>query len=167
MARYGYYLHFHLGPSTVQTELLNGYSNANASVDMASAVIAAIRTVSNLPPETNHPRIALLTPYITPVHQKNIEFLQENGIDVVVDYNLGFKTDKETTSMSPESLFEHTKCLVSLNKDIDAVFIGCSAFRSTGNFFSNIYICILKYTGLHMSTRYFFFKFMISVCLLF
>ena len=153
MARYGYYLHFHLGPSTVQTELLNGYSNANASVDMASAVIAAIRTVSNLPPETNHPRIALLTPYITPVHQKNIEFLQENGIDVVVDYNLGFKTDKETTSMSPESLFEHTKCLVSLNKDIDAVFIGCSAFRSTGNFFSNIYICILKYT----ESRYFFF----------
>ena len=99
---------------------------------MASAVVNAIKAVCKISTITSRPRIALLTPYRTEVHRKNIEYLTENGIDVVVDHNLEFKTDKETSSMSPESIFEHTKCLANLSRDIDAVFIGCSGFRATG-----------------------------------
>jgi maleate cis-trans isomerase len=99
---------------------------------MASAVVDAIKTVCKVAKNSTRPRIALLTPYITPVHRRNIEYLNENGIDVISEYNLGFKADKETTSMSPESIFKHIKCLSKLNSNIDAVFIGCSAFRATG-----------------------------------
>ena len=121
-----------LGSTTVQSELRKGYPTAVATTDMASAVVNAIKAVCKISNITSRPRIALLTPYITTVHRKNIEYLTTNGIDVVVDYNLGFKTDKETTSMSPESIFEYTKCIANLSHDIDAVFIGCSGFRSTG-----------------------------------
>ena len=118
----------------VQSELRKGCLTVQVATDMASAVVDAIKTVCEVTKNSKRPGIALLTPYITPVHQRNIEYLNENGLDVVYDYNLGFKADKETTSMSPESIYEYTKCLSRLSNNIDAVFIGCSAFRATGQF---------------------------------
>ena len=120
------------GSRAVQAELHKGYPNASIAVDMASAVVHAIKSVCIIPNERRRIRLALLTPYIDSVHQKNIDYLNENGIDVVIDHNLGFKADKQTTSMSPVSIYEHVKCLASICSDIDVFFVGCSAFRSTG-----------------------------------
>ena len=99
---------------------------------MATAVASAIKAVCKGSKDASHPRIALLTPYITSIHNKNVAFLQENGIDVVTQHNLGFKSDKETSAMTPESIFEYGKCLANLNTDVDALFIGCGGMRSTG-----------------------------------
>ena len=38
-------------------------------------------------------QIGLLTPYIDSVHDSNVAFLKENGIDVVVQHNLGVNTE--------------------------------------------------------------------------
>ena len=124
------------GSRAVQAELHKGYPNAKIAVDMASAVVHAIKSVGMIPNEKCRIRLALLTPYIDSVHQKNIEYLNENEIDVVVDHNLGFTADKQTTSMSPVSIYEHVKCLASICSDIDVFFVGCSAFRSTGIYFT-------------------------------
>ena len=121
----------------MQSELHKGYPNANIAIDMASAVVHAIKSVCMITTESCRIRLALLTPYIDSVHQKNIDYLNENGIDVVIDHNLGFKADKQTTSMSPMSIYEHVKCLASICSDIDVFFVGCSAFRSTGIYYNN------------------------------
>ena len=122
----------YLGPNVVQTELMRGYPGALVATDMASAVANAIKAVCKKTDSTLRPRIAILTPYRAPIHNKNLDYLKENGIDVIVGYNLGFKTDVETTAMSPESIFEYSKCLAKMGNNIDALFIGCNGFRSTG-----------------------------------
>ena len=128
----------------MQSELHKGYPNANIAIDMASAVVYAIKSVCMITTESCRIRLALLTPYIDSVHQKNIDYLNENGIDVVIDHNLGFRADKQTTSMSPMSIYEHVKCLASICSDIDVFFVGCSAFRSTGIYYNNYQLNRLK-----------------------
>ena len=103
---------------------------------MASAVVHAIKSVCIIPTERRRIRLALLTPYIDSVHQKNIDYLNENGIDVAIDHNLGFKADKQTSSMSPGSIHEHVTCLANTCSEIDVFFVGCSAFRSTGMYYN-------------------------------
>ena len=123
-------LSFTLGSAMVQSELLSGYPWAPAATDMASAVASAIKAVC---PTGQSPNIALLTPYITSIHMKNVKFLNEHGINVVVEHNLGFTNDTETSAMSPSSIFECSKALASApSTPIDAIFIGCSGFKSTG-----------------------------------
>ena len=118
----------------MQTELSKGYPNAEDTIDMASSVIKALKAVTKVSPQNNRPRIALFTPYIDAVHKTNVDYLMENGIDVITQHNLGFQIDTKTTSMSPSSIFEHSRALTSSCNDIDVLFIGCSAFRSTGNY---------------------------------
>ena len=119
------------GTRAVHAELSKGYPNSEVTVDMASSVVKAIKSVKRTT-EKDAPKIALLTPYIDAVHDVNVQYLKENGIDVIQQHNLRFQVDTQTTSMSPESIFKHSKALAGLNSDIDALFIGCSAFRSTG-----------------------------------
>ena len=135
------------GSNTVQAELLKGYPNAEVSIDMASSVVKAIKYVTKSS-ESDRPRIALLTPYIDSVHKRNVEYLTESGIDVVSQHNLGFQIDTQTTSMKPASILEHSRALVCLNNEIDAIFIGCSAFRSTG---SLNFDCFYSFVKHHMS----------------
>ena len=120
-----------IGTSAVHDELSEGYPSSQVTVDMATSVVRAIKAVTKKT-ENDVPQIALLTPYIDAVHDVNVQYLKENGIDVIQQHNLRFQVDTQTTSMSPESIFQHSKALAGLNCDIDALFIGCSAFRSTG-----------------------------------
>lgn len=120
-------LSFTLGPEMVQKELLSGYPSATAVTDMATAVVAAIKSVT----QKSSPRVALLTPYIREVHQSNLNFLLAHEIHVAIDHNLGFKCDKETSALSPTSIFNFARALADGDETIDAIFIGCSAFRST------------------------------------
>ena len=120
-----------IGTSVVHDELSEGYPSSQVTVDMATSVVRAIKAVTKKT-ENDVSQIALLTPYIDAVHDVNVQYLKENGIDVIQQHNLRFQVDTQTTSMSPESIFQHSKALAGLNCDIDALFIGCSAFRSTG-----------------------------------
>lgn len=123
-------LSFTLGPAAVQTELLKGYPSASVATDMASAVVHAIKSVCAQDSECH---IALLTPYIKSVHKSGADFLIANGIDIVAEHNMGCLTDMDTSSVNPASIHALSKALVgSASKKVDALFISCSAFRSTG-----------------------------------
>jgi Xaa-Pro dipeptidase len=124
-------LSFVLGSDAVQQELSAGYPGARVHTDMAEAVMAALHAV--MPSAARRrPRVCLLTPYIDEVHAKNVAFLERGGIDVVAQRNLGLETDAETTSVAPAFLAEAAIALAHSVSGADAVFIGCSAFRSTG-----------------------------------
>lgn len=133
-------LSFSLGPSVVQNELRKGYPGAKQFTDMATASINAIKhVVSNTLKDsiTRRLRIGLLTPYIESVHNNNVQFLSNNGIDVVVQHNLSLTQDTFTSSVAPKSILDLVQAIVQKNSNVkmDAFFIGCSAFRSTGKGF--------------------------------
>ena len=124
-------LSFSLGPETVQKELKNGYPSAKAFTDMATASVNAIKYVAGN--KGARLRIGLLTPYIDSVHGSNIEFLKKNGIDVVVQHNLGLTQDTLTSSVAPGSILSVVETMAKSSVEkLDAFFIGCSAFQSTG-----------------------------------
>lgn len=117
---------FAIGPTQVQEELEKGYPNAIATTDMATAIINALHRI-------NASNIGLLTPYIDELHQKNITFLKDNGFNVVKHHNLNLTKDSFISSVNPESILEQAQILfINSKAKLDAIFICCSAFRSTG-----------------------------------
>ena len=131
-------LSFSLGPNTVQSELRKGYPAAKQFTDMATASANAIKHVvsggGGGKKLNRRLRIGLLTPYIESVHNSNVSFLRDNGIDVIVQHNLGLTQDTYTSSVAPKSISDIVQAIVKhhSNENLDAFFIGCSAFRSTG-----------------------------------
>ncbi len=73
-------------------------------------------------------RIALLSPYIPDVHQREIAFVQ--GLDVAVTHDaaLGVNTNAEMGRLSPETL----AAWVQENRDpqADGYFVSCTAIRT-------------------------------------
>ena len=87
----------------------------------ADAVIEALRALEAR-------RVTLLTPYISEVHEREISFLQANGISVEGSAYLGINTNAEMARMTPEAIAEwaHGKFAPSA----DACFMSCTAIRS-------------------------------------
>lgn len=127
---------FVLTPDTIHKEMYAGYPTVTN--DMASSVLNSINSLYKYKCNDigDHiPKIALLTPYIQEVHQKNINYFRENGCRVVVDKNLNFPNDMITSSLSPDSIVsvvsEMMEGIDKLELEIDVFVIGCSAFRAT------------------------------------
>lgn len=107
--------------------------------DMMSAVLAGLNVATEAafrnPESTGRRRIAVLTPYVSDVHATNLQRLREEGFSVVAAMNLGFSRDELTSALSPSSIAGCVERLVAgaggAGK-LDAVFIGCSAFRAMG-----------------------------------
>ena len=121
-------LSFSLGSESVKNELLKGYPMVGSVTDTATAIIEALNSFNQKQKNKN---IALFTPYIDEIHNKNISFLEDNGYIINAHYNLNLSTDSEATSVNPKSIEEHVKALVT-NRKVDILVIGCSALRSTG-----------------------------------
>ena len=92
---------------------------------MWQGVLAALTTIlADCPAK----RLAVLTPYIPSVSLKNHELLQEAGFSVVTSISMDLTKDSETSAVAPEYITESVVRMCSV-ADVDAVFIGCSAFR--------------------------------------
>jgi len=110
-------LSFLIGRDRLAAELPEGVR----LVTMWDAVLAALRALGAR-------RIALLTPYIDAVHARNVELLQEAGFSVARSMCLGLATDAETSEVEPSCVAECAQALAG--PDLDAIFVGCSAFRA-------------------------------------
>lgn len=99
--------------------------------NMWQGVLQALRAVGAK-------KLAVLTPYIEAVSQKNEQLLAEEGFEIVASVSLGLTRDLETTAVPPEYLAE-CSTLLAARGEVDAVFIGCSAFRACmPNFISQL-----------------------------
>ena len=113
-------LAFTLGIDAVQAELKAGQPGAKVT-DMATAALAALEWLGAR-------RLAILTPYLDELHDRNLELFRSAGYEVVADHNLGLATDAEITAISQESLMD---CAIHADHaDADVLFLGCSAFRA-------------------------------------
>jgi maleate isomerase len=75
-------------------------------------------------------RVALLTPYVELVHEREKAFLKGRGIDIVLDKALGLNTNTEMGALEPAFLarFVHDNTAAAA----DAYFLSCTALRSAG-----------------------------------
>lgn len=86
----------------------------------SDAIVAAL---ARLAPR----RIALVTPYIDPVVEREIAFLKHYGYEVVAELGLGLKEGKAMSSIEPGQWYRHTLDMVG--KEADLVFLSCTAIR--------------------------------------
>lgn len=87
------------------------------------AVLAALRAL-------RVQRMGMLVPYTEELSAKNRDLLQAEGFEVAVYTALGLPRDVETSSVAPDYIEECVVKLVRHGQPLDAIFIGCSAFRA-------------------------------------
>jgi maleate isomerase len=92
------------------------------SMATADALLAAFRVLQAR-------RVLLVTPYIEPIHQREIEFLTANGLTVVGGSCLGAYSISEMAHISLDAIAAQAVAAAS-GISADACFISCSAIRS-------------------------------------
>ena len=73
-------------------------------------------------------RLVLLSPYILPVHRREIAFLQHLGLDLVGEASLGINTNDEMGRVLPERL--EAWAISQRNSQADGYFLSCTALRT-------------------------------------
>jgi len=76
-------------------------------------------------------RVLLVTPYIQPVHEREIAFLEAHGIQVTGGSHLGVNTNTEMARIPPADIATQAR-RAAATADADVCFIGCTAIRSAG-----------------------------------
>jgi maleate cis-trans isomerase len=94
------------------------------AIATADAIVAALRVLDAR-------RVLLVTPYVAPVHQREITFLADNGVTVVGGGCLGVDTNTEMARIDPEIIAEQVRAAAS-GVAADACFVSCTAIRSAG-----------------------------------
>ena len=92
------------------------------AIATADAILAAFRVLDAR-------RVLLATPYVEPVHQREITFLAANGLTVVGGNCLGVDTNTEMARIAPEAIAAQVRAAAA-GVAADACFISCTAIRS-------------------------------------
>jgi maleate isomerase len=106
-----------LGPQALEEELGKLYPQARV-IALGNAVIDALRALALK-------KIAVLTPYPLKSHSAVVNFIENNGIDVVSSAYYGLHEDSEIGSVAASSLFESARALVQ-DQVIEGLFISCA-----------------------------------------
>lgn len=94
------------------------------AIATADAILAAFQALGTK-------RVLLVTPYIQPVHQREIAFLAEHGSIVVGGSWLGVDRNTEMAGIAPAVIAAQAQDAAS-GISADACFISCTAIRSAG-----------------------------------
>jgi maleate cis-trans isomerase len=94
------------------------------AIATADAILAAFRVLATK-------RVLLVTPYVEPVHRREIDFLTANGLTVVGGSCLGVDRNTEMASITPDTIAAQVRSAAS-GVAADACFISCTAIRSAG-----------------------------------
>lgn len=109
-----------IGQDRVHAELNKGAPNAKAT-SLIAGVIRALRAVGAV-------KLAVGTPYLTEVNDKETTYLEEAGFDVLSMTGLNLEKDSDMVRVTPDFLIDYA---VALDRpDADAVFISCGALRT-------------------------------------
>ena len=76
-------------------------------------------------------RLLLVTPYIQPVHQREIDYLTANGLTVTGGSCLNIDTNIEMARIPPDAIAAQVRGAAS-KTSADICFISCTAIRSAG-----------------------------------
>jgi len=109
-----------IGEERVHAELQRGAPNAKAT-SLIAGVIRALKIVDAT-------KIAIGTPYIKEINDREASYMADAGFDVLSITGLALEKDSEMVRVPPEFLFDFA---ISLDRpDADAIFISCGALRT-------------------------------------
>lgn len=74
-------------------------------------------------------RIALLTPYVEPLHRRLIDHLSARGLDVVAAASFALGRDPDVVRIDPASIAAAVRALCA-GAEADAAFVACTALRA-------------------------------------
>lgn len=77
-------------------------------------------------------RLVLVTPYIEPVHAREVAWLAAHGVAVAGGSCLGVNTNGEMARIPPATIAEQARAAVRAAPGAEACFISCTAIRSAG-----------------------------------
>src|SRR5258708_974482 len=106
--------------------------NIRTRIEHATAITAFVTSDAILEAVKllNMSQLSLLTPYIEPVHAREVAFLAAHDIDVVDGGCLGIDTNAEMATLTPSALFDWVARHTSPKSD--GCFLSCTAIRSAG-----------------------------------
>ena len=109
-----------IGEERVFAELNRGAPNAQAT-SLITGVIRALKQVGA------H-RIVVATPYLDEVNQREVDYLEQAGFEVLSLCGLNLEKDSDMVRVAPDYIAEFA--LAQDHPDADAIFISCGALRT-------------------------------------
>lgn len=109
-----------LGETRVKNALLEGAPNTRAT-SLIEAAITGLRTVGAR-------RVAVATPYLDEINDREAEYLTQAGFDVLRIAGLNIERDSDMVRLRPDFLEEFAASVD--HAEADALFISCGALRS-------------------------------------
>lgn len=104
-------------------------ATGRSAITTADAILEAFRALRTQ-------RVLLVTPYIRPVHEREIEFLRSNGLIVCGETCMGIDTNAEMARVAPDTIATQVHAAAAgasaSGVSPDACFISCTAIRSAG-----------------------------------
>lgn len=109
-----------VGEERVIAELRKGAPNAEPT-SLITGVIRALHAVGAR-------RLAIATPYLDEINEREASYLQAAGFDVLNIQGLNLERDSDMIRVAPDYIAEFAASLD--REDADALFISCGALRS-------------------------------------
>ena len=109
-----------IGEPRVFEELNRGAPNAKAT-SLISGVIRALRQLEAR-------RIVVATPYLDEVNQREADYLQQAGFEVLSISGLDLEKDSDMVRVAPDYLIDFA--LAQDRPEAEAIFISCGALRT-------------------------------------
>ena len=109
-----------IGEERVFAELRRGAPGAQAT-SLITGVIRALKTLRAR-------RIVVATPYLDEVNQREVDYLEQAGFDVVSLCGLNLEKDSDMVRVAPDYIAEFA--LAQDRADADAIFVSCGALRT-------------------------------------
>lgn len=109
-----------IGEERVFAELNRGAPNAQAT----SLITGVIRALKKLRAR----RIVVATPYLDEVNQREVDYLEQAGFEVISICGLNLEKDSDMVRVAPDYITEFA--LAQDHPEADAIFISCGALRT-------------------------------------
>jgi maleate isomerase len=109
-----------IGEERVFAELKRGAPKAQAT-SLITGVIRALRTLQAR-------RIVIATPYLDEVNQREVDYLEQAGFEVISICGLNLEKDSDMVRVAPDYITEFA--LAQDHPDADAIFVSCGALRT-------------------------------------
>ena len=109
-----------IGEERVFSELKKGAPAAEPT-SLITGVIRALRILGVK-------RLAIATPYLDEINQREADYLRLAGFDIVNIEGLNIERDSEMVRVAPDYIFEFARSVD--RAEADAVFVSCGALRS-------------------------------------